>query len=70
MASPFPNFEVGDIVDVSLAGGGILDEYEITYVPMRTPNESEIYWELVNPETGTHVIVSTFSAMVKRVVIP
>ena len=70
MASPFPNFEVGDIVDVSLAGGGLLDKYEITYVPIRQNLANEIYWELVNPDDGTHVIVSNFASMVKTVVLP
>ena len=66
MASPFPNFEVGDIVDVSLTGGGIMNNVEITYVPLNSPNMSEIFWEFLDPKTGNHAIVGDFVALVKK----
>ena len=66
MASPFPNFEVGDIVDVSLHGGGLLDDVIITYVPVNSPNESLEYWEFFQPSNGSRAIVSNFVAMIKK----
>lgn len=67
MASPFPNIDVGDIVDVSLIGGGLLNDWEITYVPENSPgNANSFFWELKNPETGDIAIINQFSAMKKR----
>ncbi len=67
MASPFPNFDVGDIVDVSLEGGGIINDVEITYVPNNTPGmNNNRFWEFFAPKTGNHVIVGTFVALTKK----
>ena len=67
MASPFPNFEVGDTVDVSLPGGGFLNNWIITYVPIIQNMFSDTYWELEDPETGDHIIVNVFLTMRKKV---
>lgn len=66
MASPFPNFEVGDVVDVSIPDGGFLNNWVITYVPVRTPNMNDIMWELEDPLTGDHVIISNFTTIRKK----
>lgn len=68
MASPFPNFEVGDKVDVSLPEGGFLNDWIITYIPNNSPgmNSSSFFWELEDPTTGDHVIVSQFSIIRKK----
>lgn len=56
------DISVGDIVDVSLAGGGFLNNFEVTNIPGNT----EVYWELEDPTTsGTVVIGPTFLTMVK-----
>lgn len=66
MASPFPNFEVGDIVDLSLLGGGLVENAVITYVPTNGNQENGLYWEFVEPKTGRFGIGSNFIYMVKK----
>lgn len=66
MASPFPNFDVGDIVDVSLNEGGLMENAEVTYVPENSPGMANtLYWELLAKD-GSHVILGSFIAMRKK----
>ena len=67
MASPFPNFDVGDIVDVSLPDGGFLNDWEITYVPQRQNMFSDSYWELTDPISGDFIIINNFLTLRKKV---
>lgn len=54
---------VGDIVDVSLAEGGFLNDFEVLSIP----GNNEVYWELEDPSTtGIVVIGPTFIAMKKK----
>lgn len=64
MASPFPNFEVGDTVDISLVGGGILEAVVLTYVPINQVMENEIYWEAQKAD-GTFILFNSFVLMKK-----
>ncbi len=66
MASPFPNFEVGDTVDVSLPDGGLLNNWVVTYVPSNQNNESSIFWEFEDPITGDHICANLFSTIRKK----
>ena len=44
---------VGDIVDVSLAGGGLLPKVEVVVVP----GNNQVYWEFVYPALPNQPIV-------------
>ena len=44
--------QVGDIVIVSLGGGGVLVDAEVIVIP----GNNQIYWEFLTPDGETHVV--------------
>ena len=57
------SINAGDIVDVSLHGGGFLNDHIIISVPGGT----QIYWELENPDNNRlEILGPTFDLMVKK----
>ena len=57
---------MGNIVDVSLAGGGLLDDVEVTYIPINETSENQQFWEFVKPSTGDIAITGTPIVIVKK----